>query len=76
MAAIDLPPESCYGVMSCYTIIHNPKESHTDIFESFHKILKPGGVMLVSVASWAWEEFADYMEVDMFWSHFGPDKVT
>ena len=38
-------------------------------------ILKPGGVMLVSVASWAWEEYAEYMGVEMFWSHFDPDKT-
>jgi hypothetical protein len=31
--------------------------------------------MLVSVASCAWEEFADYMGVDMFWSHYDPDKT-
>jgi hypothetical protein len=27
------------------------------------------------VASWAWEEFADYMGEDMFWSHYEPDKT-
>lgn len=75
MAAIDLPSESFDGVISCYAIIHNPKESHADILESFYRILKPGGVMLISVASWEWEEFADYMGVDMFWSHYDPAKT-
>jgi len=75
MTAIDLPPESCDGVISTYAIIHVPRETHAGIFRSFHSILKPRGVMLVSVASWAWEEFAEYMGVEMFWSHFGPDKT-
>ena len=75
MTAIDLPPESYDGVISTYAIIHIPRETHAGIFRSFHSILKPRGVMLVSVASWAWEEFAEYMSVDMFWSHFGPDKT-
>ena len=74
MAKIDFPPESFDGVISCYAIIHNPRETHADIFESFHSILKPEGVMLVSVASWAWEEIADYLGVDMFWSHYDPSK--
>lgn len=75
MTAINLPPESFEGVISTYAIIHVPREMHAGIFRSFHSILKPRGVMLVSVASWAWEEFAKYMGVKMFWSHFGPDKT-
>ncbi len=72
---IDLPSESFDGVISTYAIIHIPREMHADIFRSFHTILKPSGVMLVSVASWAWEEFADYMGVDMFWSHYSPSET-
>lgn len=75
MTGIDFPQESYDGVISTYAIIHIPREKHAGIFGSFHSILKPRGVMLVSVASWAWEEFAEYMGVDMFWSHFDPDKT-
>ena len=74
MSKIDFPSESFDGVISCYAIIHNPRETHAGIFRSFHRILKPGGAMLVSVASWAWEEVADYLGVDMFWSHYDPAK--
>jgi len=75
MMNTSFPPESFDGVISCYAIIHNPREKHANIFESFNTILRPGGIMLVSVASWAWEEFADYMGVDMYWSHYGPSKT-
>jgi 2-polyprenyl-3-methyl-5-hydroxy-6-metoxy-1,4-benzoquinol methylase len=75
MTEIDLSPESFDGVISTYAIIHIPRELHTKIFRSFHSILKPRGILLVSVASWAWEEFSEYMGVDMFWSHFDPDKT-
>jgi 2-polyprenyl-3-methyl-5-hydroxy-6-metoxy-1,4-benzoquinol methylase len=75
MIEIDFPPESFDGIISTYAVIHIPREMHSRIFRSFHSILKPRGIMLVSVASWAWEEFADYMGVDMFWSHFDPDKT-
>ena len=75
MTAIDFPPESFDGVISCYAIIHIPREKHASIFQSFHSILKPRGIMLVSVASWAWEEVADYLGVDMFWSHYESSKT-
>lgn len=75
MTDISLPPESFDGVISCYTIIHTPREKHADIFRSFYKVLKPQGLMLVSVASWAWEEIADYLGVEMFWSHYDPSKT-
>ena len=75
MTEIDLSPKSFDGVISTYAIIHVPREMHAQIFRSFHSILKPHGTMLISVASWAWEEYADYLGVDMFWSHFEPDKT-
>ncbi|MBN2227689.1 MAG: class I SAM-dependent methyltransferase [candidate division Zixibacteria bacterium] len=75
MTAMDFPPESFDGVISCYAIIHTPKELHETVFRSFHDILKPKGVMLVSVACWEWEETADYLGVDMFWSHYSPSKT-
>jgi ubiquinone/menaquinone biosynthesis C-methylase UbiE len=75
MTEIDLPPDSFDGIISCYAIIHVPREKHAGIFESFYRILKPRGVMLLSVACWEWEEVADYLGVDMFWSHFDADKT-
>jgi ubiquinone/menaquinone biosynthesis C-methylase UbiE len=75
MTVIDFYPESFDGVISTYAIIHVPREKHAKIFESFYRIPKSGGTMLVSVASWAWEEFADYMGVDMFWSHYDPEET-
>jgi 2-polyprenyl-3-methyl-5-hydroxy-6-metoxy-1,4-benzoquinol methylase len=75
LTAIDLPKESFDGVISTYAVIHVPRERHAGIFRSFHSILKPRGLMLVSVASWGWEEFAEYMGQEMFWSHFEPDHT-
>ena len=75
MTTMDFPQESYDGIISCYAIIHTPKELHTEIFRSFHTILRPRGTMLVSVACWEWEEIADYLGVDMFWSHYDPSKT-
>ena len=70
MTDLDFPAGSFDGVISTYAIIHVPREEHAGIFRTFNSLLKPGGVLLVSVASSAWEEFDKYRGVEMFWSHF------
>ena len=72
MTELDFPPESFDGLISCYAIIHVPRECHAAIFQAFYSALKPEGTMLVSVACWAWEEVATYMGEKMFWSHHDP----
>jgi 2-polyprenyl-3-methyl-5-hydroxy-6-metoxy-1,4-benzoquinol methylase len=72
MAAIDMPSESFDGLISCYAIFHVPREKHAHIFRSFHSLLKPRGIMLVTIASCEWEEVEKYLGVEMFWSHFDP----
>jgi ubiquinone/menaquinone biosynthesis C-methylase UbiE len=67
---IDFPSNSFDGLVSCYAIIHIPREKHAGLFKSLHRILKAQGIMLISVACWEWEEVADYLGVDMFWSHY------
>jgi len=47
--------------------------------EAYLKFLEQGMGMVFlhhSIAAWpAWEEYADYMGVEMFWSHFDSDKT-
>jgi ubiquinone/menaquinone biosynthesis C-methylase UbiE len=37
------------GLVSFYTIIHIPKEKHKDIIRRFNSILKPNGILLVTM---------------------------
>ena len=74
MTEIDFPDESFDGIISTYAIIHVPREFHQELFKAFYSILKPNGAMLLSVACGAWEEFDQFMGVDMFWSHFDRNK--
>ena len=62
------------GLTSSYCIIHIPREKHSSLFQSFHRILKPKGVMLISIGSSEWEGTEEYYGVNMFWSHYSPEK--
>ena len=46
MVDINFPPESFDGLISCYALIHVPRERHAGIFQSFHTILKDQGAIL------------------------------
>ncbi len=65
------------GAVSFYAIIHIPKEKHSKIYKSLHKIIKPNGIILVNCCgSIAWEGYEEnYLGVKMFWSHYEPKKT-
>ncbi len=66
------------GAVSFYAIIHVPREKHAKIYNSLHRILKPGGIIFVNPTGpdnfEGYEE--NYMGVPMFWSHYGPEKTS
>jgi ubiquinone/menaquinone biosynthesis C-methylase UbiE len=62
------------ALISLYAIIHIPREKHETIFRQFNRILKPGGIMLVTMGSEELEENGEFLGERMFWSHFKPEK--
>jgi hypothetical protein len=44
------------------------------LFQSFHKILKPEGIMLLCLGPNEWEETGEYYGTEMFWSSYNPEK--
>ena len=74
MTEIDFEHNSFGGLTAFYSIIHVPKALHAKLFADFHKILKPGGLMLLCLGPDDWESVEDYYGVDMFWSHYGPEE--
>ena len=63
---LGLKANSFDGVTSSFCIIHIPREKHSSLFQSLHGILKPEGVMLISMGSCEWEGTEKYYGVDMF----------
>jgi SAM-dependent methyltransferase len=48
MLALDLADGSLGGIVAWYSIIHVPEERLTDAFAEFHRVLAPGGHLLVA----------------------------
>ena len=66
---------ACFdGLTAFYSIFHVKRDFHADLFRSFYEILKPGGLMLISLGSDEWEGIEDFQGVDMFWSNYSPEK--
>lgn len=75
MMELDFTDNSFDGLTACYSIIHVPREKHVTLFQTFHRILKPNGVLLISMGSTGWEGTGEFHGVQMFWSHYDPKKT-
>lgn len=74
MTKLDFQADSFDGLTAFYSIIHVPREKHFSLFQSFHRILKPQGIMLICLGTDEWEATEDYYGTEMFWSQHDPKK--
>lgn len=74
MTKLDFEADSFDGLVSFYAIIHVSREKHFSIFQSFHRILKPKGIMLLCLGPDEWEATCEYHGTEMFWSNYSPEK--
>ena len=63
------------GLVALYSIIHVPREMHTSLYQSFHRILKPDGLMLICIGSNEWEGEDEYFGARMFWSEYNHEEA-
>lgn len=59
------------GAVAAFSVIHVPREDHGEVFAEFHRALRPGGRLLVTLGDDAWEgENSDWLETgaEMRWS--------
>lgn len=47
MLALQVPDGSLGGVLAYYSIIHIPWEQRAELFAEFHRVLAPGGVLML-----------------------------
>lgn len=62
------------GLVALYSIIHVPREMHASLYQSFHRILKPEGIMLICIGSDEWEGEDEYFGTRMFWSEYSLEE--
>lgn len=63
------------GLIALYSIMHVPREMHASLYQSFHRILKPDGAMLICIGSNEWEGEDEYFGARMFWSEYNLDEA-
>jgi len=74
MTKLGFKDDSFNGLTAFYSIIHVPREKHLSLFQSFHRILKPKGIMLICMGPDEWEAIDEYYGTEMFWSHYSPER--
>ena len=74
MTDLDFTENSFDGLTAFYSIIHVLRTKHEKLFQDFHRILKPGAPMLISLGRTEWEGTEDFHGAQMFWSHYAPEK--
>lgn len=74
MTKLNMKTDSFDGLTAFYSIIHVPREKHFSLFQSFHRILKPKGIMLICLGPDEWEATDNYYGTEMFWSQHSPRK--
>ena len=74
MTRLDFEDNSFDGLTAFYSIIHVPREKHFSLLQSFHRMLKPEGIMLICMGPDEWEAVDEYQGTEMFWSHYTPEK--
>ncbi len=74
MNRLDFAASSFDGLAAFYSIIHVPREKHPLLFENFHRMLKPDGIILVCMGPDEWEAVDEYQGTEMFWSHYTPER--
>jgi ubiquinone/menaquinone biosynthesis C-methylase UbiE len=69
---LDLPDSSFDAICSYYAIIHIPRQEHPKLLQNFHRMLKPGGLVLLCLGASDIEHDIDenYHGSPMYWSHF------
>ncbi|MBI4202716.1 MAG: class I SAM-dependent methyltransferase [Chloroflexi bacterium] len=72
MTRLSFPAASFDAVVSFYAVIHVPREQHRDLLLNFHRMLKPGGLLLVTMgrSDAPGDTDNDFFGAPMYWSHY------
>jgi len=71
MTRLGFPDDTFDAICSCYAVIHVPRIEHRRLLLEFHRVLRPGSLMLVCMGLGDLEnDVAHYCGAPMYWSHY------
>lgn len=79
MLDLSFAPEIFDGVVAYYSIIHTPKMAVGRFFREFHRVLKPGGCLLVAVKAGSDEGFVQELlgiQAEIYFALFNEDEIA
>ncbi len=76
IAEVDFSTGSFDAVLSLYTIFHIPRQEHRDLLLSIRRILRDGGLMLVTMGTFHEDEneIGDFIGSEMAWSSYSLEE--
>lgn len=78
ISQLSFPEQHFDGIVSYYSIINTPKKYVNRIFTEFHRVLKPGGYLLVTVKEGSDEGLINELigiEAEIYFSHFSESEI-
>jgi SAM-dependent methyltransferase len=76
---LDCPDESYDGILAYYSIIHTPKRFVGRLFDEFHRLLRPGGLLLTAVKTGetdGWMEDVLGTGARIWFTYFTMEEIT
>jgi len=79
MTALPVADDSVAAVTAFFSLIHVPGDRHADVYEAFARVLRPGGVVLVTTGTDDWSgRNDDWLDggAAMEWDILGEERST
>jgi cyclopropane fatty-acyl-phospholipid synthase-like methyltransferase len=75
MMGCEFADQSFDAVVSFYAIFHVPREEHEALFRRIHGWLRPGGLLLATLAMTDEAAYTEeFFGVEMYWSNYGIEE--
>lgn len=76
MVSLPIATESIDGITAYHAVFHVPRERHADVFSEFARVLKDGGVLLMTLPGGSYETVRrGWMGGRMFFSSLGRERT-
>ncbi|MBN2153821.1 MAG: class I SAM-dependent methyltransferase [Candidatus Lokiarchaeota archaeon] len=76
MTRLEFPDGAFDAVVCLYTLWHIPRAEHEGILVAFHRVLKPGGLLVVNTGARGFDGWSSFFGEPMLWSNHEPAETT